>query len=260
MNTDDIRNLRELLHRMQKYDPELRVFGSTHHKYRLGPPVSEEELTRFEQQYQVTLPAEYRFFLKEVGNGSAIHSSAPVISINSGAGPNYGLLPLQETAAGSDLSKPFPLLPSPPEQPVKGKDEWGDEVLWPGILEISHKGCAFYTYLVVNGPAYGTVWDADTDQVNFYPTGLTFEAWYRRWLDKVIDRALPMLANERLAARVSVGMTKAEVIRICGGRWQQKNIGGSLRFLYFEHLATQFQLDENDTVERIVRHSISLGK
>jgi hypothetical protein len=86
MTDDDIKNFKELLYRMRQEDPAFRVFGSDNHQYRLGPPLSESELQAFEQTYQVTLPADFRFFLKEIGNGGAVSSSAGVPVIHAGAG------------------------------------------------------------------------------------------------------------------------------------------------------------------------------
>ncbi len=259
MNADDIPHLLDLLRRMQQNDPEFRVFGSTTHKYRLGPPLREEALLVFEQQYQVRLPDDYRFFLNKVGNGGGRRGPITYVACNAGAGPDYGIFPLEEAVAGCDPTLPFPLVSSASGQPIQGNPDWGDTEPWPGVLEISYSGCAFFSYLVVNGPAYGTVWNADVDLMNFFPTGLSFEAWYRRWLDRLIERALPQLAHERVVAQVSLGMTKAQVIRICGGRWKLSEIGKELRFLRFEPLSTAFQLDESDRVARIVRHDISLG-
>jgi hypothetical protein len=49
-------------------------------------------------------------------------------------------------------------------------------VAYPGILEVCQQGSGVFSWLVVNGPAYGTIWDGRED---FYPTGLTFGIWYR---------------------------------------------------------------------------------
>ncbi len=52
-----------------------------------GPRLTEAQLEAFEAAYGVTLPAEYRWFLRELGDG--------------GPGPAYGLLAL--TSQGLDL-------------------------------------------------------------------------------------------------------------------------------------------------------------
>ena len=60
-------------------------FGESKHGFRLGPPLGEGELAAFEQVHGVSLPAGYRAFLTEIGNG--------------GAGPYYGLVPLEKWRA-----------------------------------------------------------------------------------------------------------------------------------------------------------------
>ena len=81
-------------------------------------------------------------------------------------------------ADGQDLSRPFPF--------TTATDAFADEELerlldcrdgYPGILEVCARGCGAFSCLVVNGPAYGTIWDGRED---FYPTELTFGMWYRR--------------------------------------------------------------------------------
>lgn len=90
----------------------------------------------------------------------------------------------------------------------------------------------------------------------FYPNGHSFDGWHGRWIDKLNDRALPMLARERLIGQANVGMTKNQIIGICGGRWTQQPFGNAHTFLRFEHLATQIELDANEIVVRIVHQSI----
>jgi len=250
----DIQNtLKELLPRMRTADPTFRVHGSERHKYQLGPTLTERELQAFEQRHQVALPDDYRFFLKEIGNGGPQRSSAPALAINAGAGPYCGIQPLEEAVLDCDLSKPFPLTQSTEGQPVEGWDRWGYEEAYPGVLEICYQGSANFSYLVIHGPTYGRIWDL---QWHFYPTGLTFEAWYCGWIDMLIERALPVLSNERVVEQVDIGMTKSQIIGICGGNWQQEPFGDRHSFLSFKHLATQFELDNNESLVRIIPHTI----
>jgi hypothetical protein len=71
-------------------DPGLVVFGADEHRYRLRPPVSIEQLRDFEKLHGITLPSDYRQFLLQAGNG--------------GAGPYYGILPLEESPVYGDLA------------------------------------------------------------------------------------------------------------------------------------------------------------
>ena len=139
---ESIADLGDLLHRLRAADPNFRVFGSKHHCYRLGPTLSDRELSEFESTNRVRLPEDYRRFLAVVGNG--------------GAGPFYGMEPL--STFGRDLSRPFPFNEATDTLTDEELERLPDRDIYPGILEFCHEGCAIYSYLVVNGPTYGTVW------------------------------------------------------------------------------------------------------
>ena len=260
MTTDNVEHLNNLLHRMREADPDFRIYGAGNHKYRLGPPLTEGELQAFEQQYLVTLPADFRFFLKEVGHGSPIRSSARFIGVNSGAGPGGGVMPLEEAVISCDLCKPFPLTESVELKPFPGIDRWGDEEELPGLLEICYHGGADFSYLVVNGPTYGTVWTANIEAhiMNFHPTHPSFGSWYAAWMKELEDFALPRLANEQRVAGAKVGMTKSEVLALCGEDWQQKPSPFGRKNLSFQQLSTEFEMNEEDIIVRIIAHSIYL--
>lgn len=248
--------MKALLRRMQEEDPGFRVSGADYHKYRLGLPLSEGELQAFEQQSAVRLPADFRSFLKEVGHGSPVRSSARFIGVNSGAGPGCGVMALEEAVIGCDLGKPFPLTEAVEVQPYPNIDRWGDEEDFPGILEICYHGGGEFSFLVVSGSAYGSVWNADIQGMNFHCSHPSFDRWYGDWLRRLEEHALPRLANERRIAGVEVGMTKAEIIAICSGEWKLKPWVEGKTFLSFDHLSTEFLLNKQKVVERIVAHSI----
>lgn len=240
MTTDDAKNIKELMKTMRVRDPNLRVSGASQHKYHLGPTLTEDELTAFEQTHQVTLPADYRLFLKEIGNGCA--------------GPSYGVPSLERVLCDCDPSQPFPFTERAEVAEFPSIKNWGDEEPYPGLIVIHDNG-TFFSYLVVNGPAHGTIWETEWS-VGFYPTGLSFDAWYRRWIDFLVETALPTLAREKIVEKITLGMTMTEVIEICGavgGPWQKTDSAWSKskRTLRFEHLATQFELAETDVLVRI---------
>lgn len=221
-------DLAELIQRLRIADRQFRVFGSKEHRYRLGKVLSAESLASFESAKQVKLPDDYRNFLATVGNGCA--------------GPFYGLEPL-EKAAYRDLSKPFRLTQATDEFADEECESFGDRDEYPGILEFCHQGCAIYSYLVVNGPTYGTIWDGRED---FYPTGLTFAAWYREWA----ERAIRSLENEKLVPLIRVGMSKAEVLSRVGGDWRERDV----RFACFfeaSEIPAQLELDQHGVVTKI---------
>lgn len=232
MTAQDIERLRRLLLLLQKED----VDGRVSRKHSLNPTRSEEELNAFEQQHGIRLPEDYRFFLREAGDG--------------GSGPYYGIQSLQAASYGHDLSVPFPFTESTDDTYF----DWPrDEP--PGVLELCDQGCGYYFWLVVNGPAHGTIWNYWHHDNTWQPVGLTFGAFYTKWMNQMEELALPRLAHEQVVSKVEVGMKKAEVIAICGGQSQMREVIG-MRFLQFGHLSTEFLLDDNDEVERIIYHHI----
>ena len=207
MSEDFVQKVRAGLARLRASDPDLTLFGAAAHGYQLHPPATEREVVAFETAHGVVLPASYRRFLLELGNG--------------GAGPHYGLFPLGlwdgrgqglepwgEVGAGV-LRDPFPHrahwnLPAerlePPElededaeeawQIALERDYW-DVALIGGAFPIAHQGCAVRDLLVVTGPRRGHIWvDERASYEGIRPefTGdggpLAFEGWYLRWLDE----------------------------------------------------------------------------
>lgn len=259
MNDQDVKRINVVLARMQNADPKCRVFGSTHHKYRLGPTVSEEAILEFEHNHEIAIPDDYRFFLKQVGNGHGTAYSDRYYSANAGAGPGYGILPFTEVTHMTNVEKPFPLLNAMPKELLHVGDQWDEEEPYPGLLILSTAGCTYKSCLVVNGSSYGTIWNLNSEPMLFYPTNMSFEAWYMSWLDKLTDVALPKLANEPIIDLVRVGLSKSDVIEICGGIWEEVVYAPGRKILRFQHLAANFYLDHNDIVDRIDRCDIYVG-
>lgn len=180
-------------------DREFNAFGSIHHKYQLNKTITEVELVKFENIHRISLPKEYREFLKHIGNG--------------GAGPYYGLEPLENGRFADldykseenliDLSKPFPhteqwnldlgeQTDDNEEEYRKKEDEYFDINWINGLLRISNFGCGVHISIVVNGSEYGNIWvdDRSNDQ-GIYPdpysekeARIQFFDWYESWLDK----------------------------------------------------------------------------
>jgi hypothetical protein len=162
------------------------------HRYRFLPRLREKAVSAFEREHDVELPEDYRYFLTHVGNG--------------GTGPGYGLFPLpigkrprrlpqfgsRHLTTGEpylpelgDLGQPFPWTHT-----VTLDEDWESE-RWekqPGVIVLAHQGCACFWFLVVRGPAYGTVWDDGSGaDGKLEPTGKTFVDWYWEWLDSRLD-------------------------------------------------------------------------
>ena len=224
--------LRNLIEQLRAADSKRRVFGADSHNYRLRPTLSEATLRDFEIQHDLPLPADYRAFLSEVGDGEV--------------GPFYGLETLQDAASGRDLSRPFPLIEASPmdEDDI---DSIGDEEQ-PGVLEICHQGCSIYNYLVVRGPAYGTIWQGESEL--FYPMNLSFEAWFKHWA----ERALRILENEKWVRLIRKGMDKARVLELTGDFWREREWtydGETRYYLESSEMPVQLELDENGRVIKI---------
>jgi hypothetical protein len=206
----DFTTIRDGLRRLRESStPPCDAFGQVH-RFRINPPLTEQEVAVFEARHRITFPADYRGFLIHVGNG--------------GAGPAYGLFPLGttgDTSVDPDpweegdrfigvLSEPFPH--TRPWNDLTGKpafnedredeQEWEDEYnrrlsAWEetyfnpaninGAIPICHLGCALRQWLVITGPEAGSVWDdLRADYNGLRPTGFTFFQWYRSWLDGLL--------------------------------------------------------------------------
>lgn len=171
---------------------EYKVFGAHNHKYELNERLTEEELKSFESEHEITLPTDYRGFLLQVGDG--------------GAGPGYGLFPLQAFAelyypiSPDFLKTPFPHVENWNVVDDEDYDSdlseryWNDRVT--GSICLCHQGCGYVERLVVNGKSKGEVWgdsrvsDHGIFQLKDQSTGEveTFSSWYNNWLDESLRK------------------------------------------------------------------------
>jgi hypothetical protein len=171
------------------------------HRYRLNPPLADDDIRRFEAEHQIVLPPDYREFLARLGNG--------------GAGPGYGLEKLGQTyrAAWSEspgmlgeLARPFPHSDAwnadpldgtrPADEQYRRQDDYWSSRHVNGALPICDHGCNLRELLVVTGPERGNMWfDDRADWKGLYPDTkrgggrLTFLDWYRIWLEERLLKA-----------------------------------------------------------------------
>ncbi|MDT9700961.1 SMI1/KNR4 family protein [Streptomyces sp. P17] len=71
MESWDEGGVRARLREMAAQDPRRERFGSDTHQYELAPVLSEAEIRAFEATHGIDLPAEYRSFVAQVGDGPA---------------------------------------------------------------------------------------------------------------------------------------------------------------------------------------------
>ncbi|MGE0742643.1 MAG: SMI1/KNR4 family protein [Hyphomonadaceae bacterium] len=191
------------LGRVRAADPAFSVFGASAHKYRIGPPVSEESIRAFESAHEVALPEHYAAFLTLVGNG------APESEITAAAGPFYGIYPLgigiDEFVGEGSANLNERAFISPDMTQLDWDESTGllrGEIsdvayeqelrrVFGGLLPIGHQGCQSYHALLLNGPHAGRVVNVTTDL--FLPV-FCYEAnfldWYERWLDEIVSGVL----------------------------------------------------------------------
>ncbi|HEX5541068.1 MAG TPA: SMI1/KNR4 family protein [Micromonospora sp.] len=165
-----------------------RRFGADHHGFRLGPPLPEAEVASFEHRHSVVLPADYRAFITRIGHGGTG-------SDGNGAGPYYGLLPLDQWDAALEQGSSETVLatPFPADPDHKYQDWWAeaglddDQEVFPGAIALADEGCGVLSLLVVTGTARGRVASTYWGETGpIFSPAPGFLSWYEQWLDGVL--------------------------------------------------------------------------
>lgn len=173
------RPIREAVTALAAGDPKRARFGAAAHQYALRPVLTDLRIAELEAAAGVRLPDDYRDFLLEVGDG--------------GAGPGYGLVPFDQAEQQAlmegvfaphgiePLEVPKERAPSEPgvaSEPIpesatatgsgpttassSASSTTGQRVSlllpWHGVVLLSHLGCGYLAYLVLEGPHRGQVW------------------------------------------------------------------------------------------------------
>ena len=182
-------------------NPTRLIFGASTHNYRCDG-MSEEEIKLLEKEIGLPLPVNFRTY-------------CAVCGIDSG-GPDYGIFRKWIKTSIENIHIPCPL------EPRKGigftliDDEDGSELsgdeysfksddVFKGTMEISTGGNPCISYLVVNGPTHGDVFDYTGDML-FYNG--SFEAWYLRWLDATLVKLQSDEAREHFRKMSGPGTTR----------------------------------------------------
>jgi hypothetical protein len=206
----DWSGVRERVAVLREHPAGREVFGASGHNFALEPPLSAADLADLEAFLQITLPDDYRTFLTDVGAGGAgpFYGIFPVRRNRDGSwfwdGDGGDLVDLAR------LGEPFPTERVPEEkldalEAEKPDEDAYDDIddfdaaydVWDERLEallyqpsmtvgavcIAHEGCAYRDWLVVTGPACGTVWeDPRCLDMDLKPINLSFGDWYFQWL------------------------------------------------------------------------------
>jgi hypothetical protein len=122
----------------------------------LRPPLTERALAEFESAHEVCLPADYRRFLAEVGNG--------------GPGPGFGMPELRPPLPQAALARPRSLAPEEVNR----------------LVLVAILGCGQVWGLVVAGPDTGNVWYFDMDGAAPSDPRCGFVDWYEAWLKETL--------------------------------------------------------------------------
>jgi hypothetical protein len=158
-------------------DVERQAFGAAVHDYALAPPLDEGALASLAD---LRLPDDYARYLREVSAG--------------GAGPYLGLLSPHAPSQRATARGRFPHEAA--WQPDAADED--DDALVAGTLALSHLGCGYFSFLVLDGPARGQVWaDLRYAGQGLVPTHASFEAWYLDAIDAAVRGQLPSLPVER---------------------------------------------------------------
>ena len=157
------------LEKAETMDPERKRFGADQHQYQWNPPARREQIEQLEEKIGISLPAEYRKFLLDVGNG--------------GAGPFYGLFSVEQ------IQQWLQWKIEPEKTPALAPDKTADDLdendcNWlRGCIPIGSQGDTYFTGLMVAGPDQGRVVYIDYEvSWFFFPNEPNFLSWYQRWL------------------------------------------------------------------------------
>lgn len=168
------------------------------HQYRLGPCLTDAEISEFERQHDSTLPDEYRRFLMEVGNG--------------GAGPEYGLYKLGERQVQTTLQhfedsvlieQLWATAPTKYKSDPSVLSDFQMPTTFSKFLPIANDGCTYQSVLILDGEERGNIWSGDfSGDPTLVPVdksfgtlprapeserkALSFYEWYNLWLDRQI--------------------------------------------------------------------------
>jgi hypothetical protein len=153
---------------------------------RLGPPLSEEELRRFEDRHGISLPADYRSFLLHIGNGGEGPPEYGIAALGGSADDMRG----EEVRLWSELPtvrERFPFTKPWVWEDGELSDEGTKDQISNGCIYVGNDGCGMYWYVIVTGPERANMWMICGEGMEPTEPKRDFLRWYEDWLDGVTD-------------------------------------------------------------------------
>ena len=171
----------------------------------VGEPMAEAELSKFENDFEVSLPPEYRSFLQRFGDARVGPGQFRRLGETLTARSKRAF-PLQEPFLGC-FSVSHQELSQQRQSEEFGRllQRWQSIPKEDGILAITDYGCAIYGVLILNGAHRGQVWIQHGDSAYYGPFGgsellhdesasadwkatdhpreYSFFEWYESWLN-----------------------------------------------------------------------------
>jgi hypothetical protein len=185
-------------------DKDLKVFGAESHKYFLGETANNDHILKFEKDYNLELPEDYKAFVLHIGNNGISYA-------DSAAGPGYGIYPLGKNVDELIYENPewflkedckiYPNMTDEFWSDINKNIEEDDDIstedfevelgkIFSGLLPVGTQGCTYYHALVLNGEFKGRIVNVDSDrQKPYFAFESNFLDWYERWLDRIIPES-----------------------------------------------------------------------
>jgi hypothetical protein len=177
--------IKEKVAALKERDKKLKLFGAWQHQYTFNAAATIEQVQAFESEHQLTLPEDYKAFITQIGNG--------------GAGPYYGLRPLQHYNAHyihhevelttTRLKDPFPSHYWLSEKETFITKEIVQESAR-GTISICEEGDGYNHLIVLSGKEKGNIWfDGCVSNQGMAPfttqekARFSFLDWYESWLE-----------------------------------------------------------------------------
>ena len=163
--------IKQKLNELRELDKGYSIFGASRHQYQLNETLSENQLDQIEKDHQIVLSNEYKFLLKNLGNG--------------GAGCGYGLEKLDLKNIDPPYMGTQKLLRNwDGKKPIDYDMVELDEIS--GYIKLFDFGCGTEYCLIVKGEERGSIIFFDCDGRFQKFKDLNLLDFYEGWLDSCL--------------------------------------------------------------------------